>query len=123
MRKFIINNYFGEGTIGKYSFSKGAPLNFLQVGITAIVVEFLGLPQFITIPFLIISIAWLLYVGMDFMGKGYFSTFPVTWDELNDKQRWYWGRYYDSAPSFIKKPESLKENWSKWIKLDSKFKK
>ena len=121
MRKFIINNYFGEGTIGKFSFTKGAPLNFIQVAVTGVVVEFLGLPQFITIPFLIISLAWLLYVGMDFMGKGYFSTFPVTWDELNDKQKWYWGKYYDIAPPHIKKPESLEKNWKNWEILNKRF--
>ena len=120
MRKFIINNYFGEGKIKEFTYSKGAPLNMFQVLITGLIVNLSLIPQYISIPFLIVSLAWLLYVGMDFMGKGYFSTFPVTWDELNDKQRWYWGRYYTIFPN-MKKPSTLEANWKTWEKLNKHF--
>ena len=120
MRKFIINNYFGEGKIKEFTYSKGAPLNMFQVLITGLIFNIFPIPNIISIPFLIVSLAWLLYVGMDFMGKGYFSTFPVTWDELNDKQRWYWGRYYITFPN-IKKPSTLEANWKTWEKLNKHF--
>lgn len=42
-----------------------------------------------------LSIPWsmlVLYLGFPLGGLGYFSKFPVKWVELDDEQKWYYGR-------------------------------
>ena len=114
MRKLIIKLYFGRIDVLGRSVDVSAITTFallLPFAVLWVVME----------PNIIIQACTLVVFAFSaFMHIKYFDLFPAKWDELNDRQRLYWGRYYDKF-DFLKKPESLEEHWEEWHKLYKAF--
>lgn len=125
MRKFLIKYLFGRywwkfpGQSRYIYTDRGGFWNFLGFIILGLLGFFTGIEIFynLTIPWAL----QVLYFGFNLGGFGYFSKYPVKWNELDKEQKWFYG---DAAMSgeLTKKLEFDAQMMTEWMKINLELK-
>ena len=112
MRKFIVKNFvlyknftlFGK-TFNMLRASRIMFPSFLIGAILSVVFFHLLWVKVL----ILLYLSFLVWIGFDLYGIGYFKLFPVKWGELDDEQKYQWG--------MINSENFTLSQFKEWLKL------
>jgi len=117
MRKFIIKYWFGQYAWKGFAIDRAGVYNTILM-IIAILVKVFIENQNIAIPLMLLPVS--ILVVNTFI---YFRFFPVKWDDLDIKQKHYYGLIYTINVPEWQWPEDFKKHYKEWVKIDKTMKK